>query len=542
MSIQNIKQINIILPEKQKEIEQILQIIDNFTPEENLLMLQIGSDTIISCKNNIQSNGLNDISVSLENKLTESHTKELDKLNKNILKLETEINSQKQYFVHYKEQENERVEKEMTKTLAIKIETYECIKNLTETEINNLKDIVLIKDKELLELKEQLKTNELERNLMIYEEVNKEREKVNSILNERDKYYMTIKDEFEKGRVAFETANNTKKSLVSLGKTGEQNFKSLAEIAFRDFDNFELIDVHSIGGQGDFHLQFKEFTILVDAKLYSNKVNSVSREKIKRDLNNNAHMTFAWLVSMDTMIDVYDKAPFMFEWLSGNKCVCYINSLQKNEEPIELLRAIYFVCKNLYTLVCSEEIEDNQISLLKDNELKMKEKIMKLQKISKERDSIIKQLKTTFDKQDIMILELLNQDTNTNMNTQLEKYKTKIDDNFGIIVDWWNKNIEAETENDSKLKSTIIWNKFKKDNELLTTISVEYFKEVICSLIPETDIFKQTRAKNSAIEINNIKWKVEPIKIETEKVLSNKILSDKIIPKINIKNFINNVI
>jgi hypothetical protein len=91
--------------------------------------------------------------------------------------------------------------------------------------------------------------------------------------------------------------------------------------------------MHSVAGQGDFHLKFKGFTVLADSKLYSNKVNSTSRDKIKRDLKKNEHIQFAWLVSLDTTIDKFDKAPFMFEWLTErNACVISMNySNMKNQ-------------------------------------------------------------------------------------------------------------------------------------------------------------------------------------------------------------------
>ena len=43
----------------------------------------------------------------------------------------------------------------------MKLETYECIKNLTETEINNLKEKLISKDIELNSIKEQLKISDI---------------------------------------------------------------------------------------------------------------------------------------------------------------------------------------------------------------------------------------------------------------------------------------------------------------------------------------------------------------------------------------------
>ena len=68
-------------------------------------------------------------------------------------------------------------------------------------------------------------------------------------------------------------------------KQKEKKFRSLATQAFRDLPEFEIIDLYSIQGhgQGDFQLKFKDFSVLVDAKIYSNNVNSKAREKIKQE-------------------------------------------------------------------------------------------------------------------------------------------------------------------------------------------------------------------------------------------------------------------
>ena len=54
------------------------------------------------------------------------------------------------------------------------------------------------------------------------------------------------------------------------------NFRTLAIQAFRDLPEFEIIDLNSVQGhgQGDFQLKFKYFSVLVDAKIYSNNINS----------------------------------------------------------------------------------------------------------------------------------------------------------------------------------------------------------------------------------------------------------------------------
>jgi hypothetical protein len=79
---------------------------------------------------------------------------------------------------------------------------------------------------------------------------------------------------------------------------------------------FNLIDKHTQGGSGDFHLQFEEFDVLVDAKNYKKKVPIEQRDKIKKELLKNEHLYFAWLVSLNTSIDKFDKSPIMYEWIN----------------------------------------------------------------------------------------------------------------------------------------------------------------------------------------------------------------------------------
>ena len=71
------------------------------------------------------------------------------------------------------------------------------------------------------------------------------------------------KKEFEEIK---ETLKNSKHSSSGLGKIGETYFHDLAEEIFGTYDGFEIHDKTKIAHSGDFHLQFKDFTILVDTK------------------------------------------------------------------------------------------------------------------------------------------------------------------------------------------------------------------------------------------------------------------------------------
>jgi hypothetical protein len=132
----------------------------------------------------------------------------------------------------------------------------------------------------------------------------KAKEKYDLLLQEKDKQVSKFSDTYEKLLV------QSHKSTSHKGSDGEKQFEDYAN-TFIDFKGFELIDKHTQGGDGDFHMRFEEFDVLVDAKNYKKKVPIDQREKIKNDLIKNEHIPFAWLVSLNTTIDKFDKSIIM---------------------------------------------------------------------------------------------------------------------------------------------------------------------------------------------------------------------------------------
>jgi len=286
------------------------------------------------------------------------------------------------------------------------------------------------------------------------------------------------------------------KTVTVASQPKEKKFRSLALQAFRDFPEFEIIDLHTFDGQGDFILKFRDFCVLTDSKIYSNNVNCKAREKLKQELMANDRCFFGWLVSMDTDIDRFDKSSFMFEWLSGNKCVTYINSLASHEEPIELLRSIYFTCQTIYNITNIDATDITELHKLKENETKIREISQKMLQNTIERDEILAKMKENFTKNDDMIRQLLNKETN-----QI------VDKRFARILDWWNFHIINDEGH--IMRSSNIWTMFKRDNpDLIGEIQANEFKDMIYTFISEDRIVKP-RNKFGALEIKNIRWKVD---------------------------------
>jgi hypothetical protein len=301
------------------------------------------------------------------------------------------------------------------------------------------------------------------------------------------------KDMFERSISKIDNLTQ-KRDVASIGKIGEGQFKGLAINVFRDFDGFQLKEVCAIGGLGDFHLHFKDFAVLVDSKLYTNKVNSTSRDKIRRDLLNNEHIQFAWLVSMDTSIDRFDKAPFMFEWINSQKCICYINNLRGQEEPGELIRSVWYCCKALLQMMVTDANERGELSVLKEREMKMRDILQKLVKSNRERDTIMSQLRQNFERSDAYIRDILNEETYVVMN---QYYRN--------VVEWWNKNLEDTKSSQMPIKSTQLWTQFKRDmGEELGDIDATMFKDILCGFLGEDKVVKP-KTKGGALELIGVK-------------------------------------
>ena len=455
-----------------------ININEKYSEKEISLIFELG-EYIYSKYKLLSCLSEDDRYIEIKKQITDEYISKIEELKNEIdrYKLTNEINK-------------ETKEEEIKLLLSEQREMYSITEKSSQNEKMAMQEKILYLEKEVERLRESARNQRVEMDSLISQKANdkikSEMQTMKQILFEKEKQNDNYRVLFEN---AIEKINKLteKKDVVSIGKQGENQFMELAQSTFRDFDGFNITDVHKQGGSGDFHIQFRDFNVLVDSKLYSHKVNSTSREKIKRDLLKNEHMQFAWLVSLDTMIDKFDKAPFMFEWLSSQQCICYINSLFKMENPSELLRALYFSCKSLHSLIQNEEKEQTELSELRKKQLHIKEIAQKMVKNNRERETILTQLRQNMEKSDTFVRDLLNEQTGEYVNEYL-----------GTIMKWWNLNIIDNSEN--KIKSTALWNQFKKDNtELAGKIDIATFKKIVVEDIPGIVIEKTGNASFDVI-------------------------------------------
>jgi len=439
----SLKIIKLTIPE-----ESILHIGD-FSPEENYQMLKIGSQCLLEGRKAVAGLTQKEIHQKIKNESKD----EIQRLEMNIL-----------------------VEKE----LRAKME--ERISAMYDTQVSQMK-------KQIELLSTQIKIYELESKDLVKKEVDKAKEKYDLLLEEKDRQNQLNREVFDKA------IQMTHKSTSHKGTDGEKTFSEYAE-TFQDFKGFEIIDKHTQGGQGDFHLHFEEFDVLVDAKNYKKKVPVDQREKIKKDLLKNDHLHFAWLVSLNTCIEKYDKSPIMYEWVNTRQCIVHINNLSSFEDPKKILRIVWFTCKELYRFIDDVNFDETELTELRENNFKMMDKVRNIRKTIREINTSMNATRNLIQVMDDELRGILEAETNE-----------IVASNFSLFDDWWELNLEVSND-DSVVASTDLWTRFKQENKLMISemnITGDKFKQYIKTKVPLSSIILRNKNANSAFDVKGLK-------------------------------------
>jgi len=446
-----------------------------FKPEENAFILDVGCETIKDARALVVGLSQEEI----YNKIREESKGEIQKLEMDLL-----------------------VQKEIRSKMEV---------SLKESYDKQLNEIIKKND----ELKTQIIKYESQNKDVIRKEVEKEIEKYKLLLEEKEKQVNKINETHEL------VLKQNQKTSTHKGKDGEQVFEYYSDETFRDFKGYSLLDKHTQGGAGDFHLQFEEFDVLVDAKNYKKKVPIDQRDKIKKDLIKNEHITFAWLVSLNTSIDKYDKSPVMYEWINTHQCIVFINNLIECEDPRKLLRIVWFTCNELFKFVKEEIIDNVDIQELKNDKFKLMDKIKNTRKRIREINTSVNNTKNLIQLMDEELKEILSNETDD-----------IVESNYGLFDEWWYSNIEL-TNDDEMLLSTDMWTKFKNDNKKIVKegeITVDKFKQFLKTKVSHSKIILKSKSVNTAYEIKGIKFK------ETKNVSHKKLekeFDDKMVLDLN---------
>jgi hypothetical protein len=457
--------INITIPAD----ELVPDIISTFTPEENLLMLKIGSNCLKEGRQAVA----NLTQKEIYNKIKDESKGEIDKLELDLL-----------------------VEKEL------KIKLSEEITKMYQKQLDDMK-------KQIDTFKTQLKIYESDNKEFVRLEVEKERKNYEIMLGEKDKQLNKMTDNYERF-----LKQNEVKSSKKIGDEGEDTFVLLSD-TFKDFPGYKLEKKAHQAHKGDIHLFFKDFNVLVDLKNYSGSVQKKELEKIEHDLSINNTMDFAWLISYDSNVSDWNRFPIMYKWIvteNGLKCVVIVNNLNANKTPVDVLRNVWSITYELHKMMNKTKVEDKDVQDMKERDYNVVQKIKTAQKrLSELRRTVMSMSQITKDIENDII------DALTLLSNEIVKNET---DKNVKIKEWWELNIDLDDNLDNKLTSTEIWTRFKKDNKEYVDenkLLIEDFKNYVKIFI-DVDKYNE-KSKKGSIEFIGFKFKEDllvsdPIEIE----------------------------
>jgi acetolactate synthase small subunit len=462
----SLRTINITIP----AAELVPDIISTFTPEENMLMLKIGSNCLKEGRQAVA--GLTQ--KELYNKIKDETKDEIKKLETNLL-VEKELKS--------------RISEEMTKMYQKQLEQM---------------------NKQIDTFKNQIKIYESENSEFVRTEVEKERDKYRIILDEKDKQLNRMTENYERF-----LKQNEVKSSKKIGDEGEENFILLSE-TFKDFPGYKLEKKAHQAHKGDIHLFFKDFNVLVDLKNYSGSVQKKELDKIEHDLSINNTMDFAWLISYDSNVSDWNRFPIMYKWIVteiGLKCVVIVNNLNANKSPVDVLRNVWSITNELQKMMSKTKVEEKDVQDMMERDYNVVQKIKMAQKrLSELRRTVLSMSQITKDIEND-ILDALSLLSNEIVKNESEKNVK--------IKEWWDLNIEIDDNDENKLTSTEIWTRFKKDNKEYVDenkLLIDDFKNYVKIFI-DVDKYNE-KSKKGSIEFIGFKFKEEhllvtqPIEIE----------------------------
>jgi len=463
------------------------EIMNTLNAEENAFILNTGSEMIKEARSLVVGLSQTDI----YNKIREESKSEIQKLELDLL-----------------------VQKE--------------IQNQMDSNIRGFYENQMIQmKKQNEELKEQIKSQITNNKLLFQDELNKEKEKLEKILEDKNKQVLRLTENYEKILQQTDT-----KSSKKLGDEGEDNFMMLSE-TFKDFIGYKIEKKSHQGHKGDFHLFFEKFNVLVDLKNYSGSVQKKELDKIEHDLSINDTMDFAWLISYESNVSDWNRFPIMCKWIVtdvGLKCVIILNKLNANKNPTDLLRVVWNMTNEIHMIMSkTKEIDNTELDKLRERDYNVLQKIKTAYKrISEMKRNIVSMSQTAKDIENDMI-DSINMFTN-------ELSKNEFDKSLKI-KEWWNENIEFDdnNNNESKLTSTDIWTRFKKENKLYideNKMLVDDFKTCVKNFVDVNNYVE--KSKKGSIEFIGFKFKDLLVVKEFEKIKGE----EKLEVELNIPNVV----
>ena len=373
-----------------------------------------------------------------------------------------------------------------------------------ESQINSLQ-------KQISELNKQLTEYTNNSKLLVQQEVEKEKDKYNVLLEDKNKQVLRITENYEKYLQQQQTET---KSSKKLGDEGEDNFMLLSE-TFKDFVGYKIEKKSHQGHKGDFHLFFENFNVLVDLKNYTGSVQKKELDKIEHDLSINDTMDFGWLISYESNVSDWNRFPIMCKWILtdiGLKCIIIVNKLNSNKNPTDILRNVWNMTNEIHTILSkTKEVDNSELIKIKERDYNVLQKVKTLQKRLSEMKRNITSMSQTSKDIENDIIDIISMFTNEMSKNEFDKSSK--------IKEWWNENIEYDDNNENKLTSTEVWTRFKKENKLYVDenkLLIEDFKTHIKNFIDVNNYVE--KSKKGSVDFIGFKFKDLLVSQEIENI------------------------
>jgi hypothetical protein len=273
---------------------------------------------------------------------------------------------------------------------------------------------------------------------------------------------------------------------------------------FRDFIGYKIEKKSHQGHKGDFHLFFEKFNVLVDLKNYTGSVQKKELDKIEHDLSINDTMDFGWLISYESNVSDWNRFPIMCKWVItdvGLKCIIIVNKLNSNKNPADVLRNVWNMTNEIYTIMSkTKEVDNTERQQIKERDYNILQKIKMAQKrLSEMKRNVTSMSQITKDIEND-IIDAISMFTN-------ELSKNDFDKSLKI-KEWWNTNIEFDENSEVKLTSTELWTRFKKENKTYVDenkMLIDDFKMHIKNFIDVNNYVE--KSKKGSIDFIGFKFK-----------------------------------
>ena len=185
----------------------------------------------------------------------------------------------------------------------------------------------------------------------------------------------------------------------------------------------------------------------------------------------------------------------------GLKCIIIVNKLNSNKNPTDVLRIVWNMTNEIFMMMSkTKEIDNTELEKIRERDYNVLQKIKMAQKrLSEMKRNVVSMSQIAKDIEND-IIDAVSMFTN-------ELSKNEFDKSLKI-KEWWNENIVFDDNKESKLTSTDIWTRFKKENKVYVDenkMLVDDFKTCVKNFVDVNNYVE--KSKKGSIEFIGFKFK-----------------------------------